>query len=92
MVAKQSANYEKFTEESVIITAKNFSRNVCKRENTAQEVESHWLFGKEKVPGSVISKEGHGDSLLGCESTLYYWLLWKRFIFKQCFWLPTHLA
>ena len=27
----------------------------------------HWLSGKEKFPGAVVSKGGHADSLLGHE-------------------------
>ena len=32
---------------------------------------------KKKVPGVVVSKEGHADSLLGHGRTNYYWLPWK---------------
>ena len=38
-------------------------------EKPVDEVETRWLSSKEKVPGAAISKEGHGDSLLGHEST-----------------------
>ena len=27
-------------------------------------MEAHWLSSKEKVPGTVVSKKGHADSLL----------------------------
>ena len=27
-------------------------------------METHWLSGKEKVPGVMVSKEGHADSVL----------------------------
>ena len=27
-------------------------------------METHWLSGKEKVPGAAVSKGGHADSLL----------------------------
>ena len=33
-------------------------------EKTVHGVEIHWLFGKEKVLGTVISKEGHADIFL----------------------------
>ena len=43
-----------------------------------------WL--SKKVPGTVVSKEGHADSLLGHERTHYNW---KKCNFKQYFLLPT---
>ena len=36
-------------------------------------IETHWLSGKEKVQGTVVSKEGDTDSLLGHERTHNYW-------------------
>ena len=36
-------------------------------EKTVHEVETHWLSGKEKVPGVAISKEGDAISVLGHE-------------------------
>ena len=44
---------------------------------TAHGMETHWLSGKEKVPGAAVSKGGHADSLLGYEKTYYYWFPWK---------------
>ena len=41
--------------------------------------ETHWLFGKEKVPGAVASKEGDSDSLLGSESTHHYYYMYEHF-------------
>ena len=35
-------------------------------ENTVFRVETHWLSGEE-VPGAVIIKEGHADSIRGHE-------------------------
>ena len=32
-------------------------------------VQTHWLSGKEKVPGAVVSKEGHADNQLEHERT-----------------------
>ena len=40
-------------------------------EKTGNGVEIHWLFGKEKVLGVVISKEGHADILLVHERTYH---------------------
>ena len=34
------------------------------KKKTVNEVETHWLSGKEKVSGEAVSKEGHADSLL----------------------------
>ena len=34
-------------------------------EKTVCSVETHWLSGKEKVPGATVSKEGNADNLLG---------------------------
>ena len=39
---------------------------------TVHRVERHWLSGKEKVPGAVVSKEGHADSLLNLEKCHVY--------------------
>ena len=32
-------------------------------------VERHWVSGKEKVPDTDVSKEGHADSLIDHEKT-----------------------
>ena len=32
-------------------------------------METYWLFGKEKVPGEAVSKEGYADSRPGHERT-----------------------
>ena len=32
-------------------------------------METHWLFGKEKILGATVSKEGHANCLLGHEWT-----------------------
>ena len=56
-------------------------------------VETHWLSGKEKVPGAAVRKEGHADSLLEHERNHHYWFHWKRGNCKQWFFqLPTPLA
>ena len=36
-------------------------------EKIIHEMETHWLSGKVKVPGAVVSKECHADSLQGHE-------------------------
>ena len=41
-------------------------------------VETHWFFGKEKVTGAVISKEGHAHNLLGNERAYHSWFPWKK--------------
>ena len=33
-------------------------------------VATHWLSGKEKVPGAVVSKEGHNDNLLNTKGPI----------------------
>ena len=45
---------------------------------TFDGVETHWLFGKEKVPSEAVSKEGDADSLLGHEITHHNWFSWKK--------------
>ena len=45
---------------------------------------------KEKVQGTVVSKESHADCILGLERSHYYWFPWKRGNSKQSFQLPTH--
>ena len=42
-------------------------------ENTVHGMETDWLSGREKVSATVISKEGHTDSLLEHEKTHNYW-------------------
>ena len=39
-------------------------------EKTVHEVETHWLSGKERVSGTVVSKEGDANHLLRHESTI----------------------
>ena len=58
-------------------------------EKTVHGVKTHWLSNKEKVPGRVISKEGHANSLLGHEITHQFWFCWKRCNCKLCFLLST---
>ena len=59
-------------------------------EKTVYGVETHWLFGKEKIPGTAVSKEGHADNLLKNERSFHhYWFSWIKFICKQYFLLPT---
>ena len=41
---------------------------VCE-EKTIYEMGTHWLSGKERDPGAVVSKEGHADSHLGYDFT-----------------------
>ena len=50
-------------------------------QKTVHGVKTHWVSGKEKVPGTAISKEYWTDSILG----YYYWFLWNGFNCKQCF-------
>ena len=38
-----------------------FSSYVVK---TVHGVKIHWFTGKEKIPGTTVSKEGHTDSLV----------------------------
>ena len=52
-------------------------------------METYWLSCKEKILGTVDSKEGHAESVLGYERTHYYWFPWKMCNCKQCFLLPT---
>ena len=52
-------------------------------------VKTHWLSGKEKVPVSAVSKEGHADSLLSYEKTHHYRFSWKTCNCIRCFLLPT---
>ena len=40
-------------------------------------LETNWLTGKEKIPSTAISKEGHADSLLGQEGTVTIYILEK---------------
>ena len=58
-------------------------------EKTVNGVETHWLSGKENVPGPAVSKEGDVDNVLGCERTHDYWFTWKRSTCKECFQFPT---
>ena len=54
-------------------------------------METHWLWLKKKVLGTVVSKEVHADSL-GHERTYQYWFPWKSCNCKQCLLLPTPLT
>ena len=56
------------------------------------EVETHWVFGKEKILGTVVSNEGHAVTVLWHERTHLYWFPWKRWNCKQCFLLPISKA
>ena len=38
-------------------------------EKVVHGIETHWLSSKEKVPGTVVSKEGHPDKSFG---------IWKK--------------
>ena len=60
-------------------------------EKVVHKGEAHWLCNTEKVPGTVISKEGHADNLLGYEKIHNNWCSRKRCSRKQCFVLPTTL-
>ena len=46
-------------------------------EKTVDGVETHWLSGKETVPGATFCKEGHADSFPGQETIHHNWLAWK---------------
>ena len=89
----RSANHVKFTEECVICTEKHvlvkikkiFTNGLNKAlfKRLSQKgwkyiVEIHWLSSIEKVPGAVVSKEGHAGSLLGYDDTYHYWFPWKK--------------
>ena len=52
-------------------------------------VWKHWFSSKGKVPGAVISKEGHAVSYLRYEGTHHYWFPWKGCTCKQNFLSPT---
>ena len=58
-------------------------------EKIVHGVKIHWLFNIEKVPGAVVSKEGHAESILGHEKTHHYWFSWKRCNYNQWFIFPT---
>ena len=58
-------------------------------EKTVHGVKTHWHSSKEKVPGTVVSKEGHADSVLKHEMTHHYWFPWKKCNCKQCFLSPS---
>ena len=45
---------------------------------TIYRMETHWLFGKEKVPGAAASKEGHADSVLEHERTHFSWFFFEK--------------
>ena len=45
---------------------------------TVHGVETHWLFGIEKIPGAAVSKEGYADSVLEHERMNHYWFPWKK--------------
>ena len=59
---------------------------------TVCEVETHWLFGKEKVLGIAVNKEDHADSLLGHERTHHYWFPLKRCNSKQYFFITNSVG
>ena len=62
-------------------------------EKIDHRVETHRFSLKEKIPGPVVSKEGHtADSLMGPERTHHYWFPWKRYNCKQYFLKPIPLA
>ena len=46
-------------------------------EKTVHREETHWLSGKEKVLGAVVSK-GHADGLLE-DGRTYYWFSQNRY-------------
>ena len=46
-------------------------------EKIVNGVETHWLSGKEMVPGTAVRKEGHADCVVGNERTHHYWFCWK---------------
>ena len=41
--------------------------------NTFNEAETYWLLGKEKIPGTTVSKEDHAESFLEPERNHHYW-------------------
>ena len=61
-------------------------------EKTIHELETLRLSGKSKVLGIVVSKDGHADSLLEHENTLYYLFSWKMCNCKPYFLLTTPLV
>ena len=56
---------------------------------TIQRVGKHWLFGKEKVLGAAIGKEGHANCLQAYKMINHYWFSWKRGSHQLCFLLPN---
>ena len=65
-------------EKNVYKLAKDAFTTLCLRENTFLGVDTHWLFGKEKISVTAIRKEGHADRLLEYEMTCHHWFPWKK--------------
>ena len=59
-------------------------------ESKSHREETHWFYDKESIQGGEVSKEGHGDKLLGQERTYDYWFPWKEWNCKECFLLANH--
>ena len=43
---------------------------------------AHGVDSEDNIPGTVVSKEGYVDYLLGYERTHHNWFLWKRCNYK----------
>ena len=52
-------------------------------------METHWFSSEEKVPVTMVTKEGHADSLLGHERIHHNSFSWKSATVNKCFLLPT---
>ena len=53
-----------FNQNNLYKLAKHIYYYECVKKTVHGE-KIHWLSSKEKVPGTVVSKEGHAESLLG---------------------------
>ena len=100
----RSTNHVKFTEQydvyrEACVSPKNpykWAKLKFATMNLSQK-DSQWSINiltpvKKKVPGAVVCKKGHADSVMRHERTHYYWFLWKSCNCKQCFLLPTTVA
>ena len=92
-----SNNIVNFQESRSILNAcTKKSGNLLK---TPRKSESKGLEGKhnesplkKKVPGALVSKEGHADSLYGYENIHHYWFPCKMCNCKKCFLLSNPSA
>ena len=57
-------------------------------EKTVPGMETDWVFGKEKVLGTIVNK-GHANDHLCHESTYHYLFIKKYCNYKEWFLLST---